>query len=142
MKHRMLAFLCFLALLVTSNYLCLAQANTANQPQSKAVQISADKIKQNVEAIGVGHKITVIRLDGQEFYGSIRSISTDGFQIYEVDQKHTIDFRYDQLQGVRKGYGGLGFGGKRIPTHRSLITVAAFLGGLTLLLVIIAANDK
>lgn len=135
-KHSNLAIFALLALLVTTNQLCFAQSNSANQSPPKQTQISAaEKAKQTVGTIGIGNKITVIRLGGQEFYGSVRSIDADGFQIYEVDQKHTVDFKYDQLQGVRKGYGGKGYGGKRIAhsTRNGLILGAALLGGLLLL---------
>ena len=109
----------------------------------KQVQAAAiEKLKKQVEKIGIGGKITVIRLDEREFYGSISSIEADGFQIDEVNLKQTIVFKYTELKKVRKDYGGKNYAvGKRVNKRRSIIITAAILGGLALLLGI-GLSDK
>jgi len=143
MRHSLLAILASLTLLVTSNHLCFAQTNPANPTQMKQVQASAiEKFKQQVEKIGIGRNITVIRIDEREFYGSVSNIEADGFQIDEVDLKQTVSFKYNELKKVRKGYGGKNYAvGKRVNPRRSFLIGAAIVGGLVLILGI-ALSDK
>jgi hypothetical protein len=100
--------------------------------------------KQKVESIGVGNKITVIALDGKEYYGKITRIDADGFQIYEVDLKHSMDFRFGELQDVKKGYGGKGYGGKRIrhSARNGLIFGVALIGGAILFTLIGLSHES
>jgi len=143
MRHSLLAILASLTLLVTSNHLCFAQTNPANPTQMKQVQAAAiEKFKQQVEKIGIGRNITVIRIDEREFYGSVSNIEADGFQIDEVDLKQTVSFKYNELKKVRKGYGGKNYAvGKRVNPRRSFLIGAAIVGGLVLILGI-ALSDK
>lgn len=120
MKYHAYAFFCCLLITIAATGVCVAQGTPAPSQQD-----AIDKIKQDVARIGLGNKITVIKLDGQEAYGSIRRIDADGFQIEEVDQKSAVDFKYNELQGVRKGYGSKGYGGKRLPpSNRKWIITA------------------
>ncbi len=144
MRHSFLAILTTLALLLTSNHLCFAQTNPANSSQMKQVQAAeTDKLKQQVEKTGIGKKITVIRLDGREFYGSVNSIEADGFQINEVDLKQTVSFKYNELKKVRKGYGGKNYAvGKRVKPGRGLLIGAAIFGTLFVILGIIVSDKN
>src|SRR3954447_2631306 len=113
MKNTILAALCCLSILIISNQICFAQM-APNAP----AQANTDRNRQRVNKFGVGNKITV-RKSGKEFYGTIRSISADGFQIYEVDQQHTIDFRFDEIDQVAKGYGTMDpLSGKRVRNQK------------------------
>ncbi len=143
MQRSLLAVLASLALLLTSNHLCFAQTNPANSSQMKQVQAAKiEQLKKQVEKIGIGRKITVIRLDEREFYGSVSNIEADGFQIDEVDLNQTVGFKYTELKKVRKGYGGKNYAvGKRVKPGRGLLYGAALLGGLFLILGI-ALSDK
>ena len=120
MKNPAFAVLWCLLLGALTTGVCMAQ----NSP-SPSQPISIDQIKQDVAKIGVGNKITVIRSNGQEAYGSLRRIDAEGFQIEEVDQKFTVDFKYNEVQGVRKGYGIKGYGGKRIAPSKKRWVLAA-----------------
>ncbi len=143
MRHSLLAILASLALLITSNHLCFAQTNPANSSQMQQVQAAAlEKLKKEVEKIGIGRKITVIRLDEREFYGSVSNIEAGGFKIDEVDLKQTVSFKYNELKKVRKEYGGKNYAvGKRVNPRRSFLIGAAIVGGLFLILGI-ALSDK
>jgi hypothetical protein len=124
MKYHSYAVFCCLLIAIVATGLCMGQGLPA-PPQ----QDSVDKIKLDVAKIGLGNKITVIRLDGREVYGSIRRIDATGFQIEEADQRFTVDFKYDELQGVRKGYGIKGYGGKRLPpSNKKWIVTAVVIG--------------
>ncbi len=94
MRHTLLATLAFSAILITSNHLCFAQTNPANSVPAKQVKTAKpEKLRKQVEKIGVGGKITVIRLDERDFYGKVSNIEADGFQIEEVDLKQTVAFK-------------------------------------------------
>lgn len=137
MKNTIFAVLCCLSILIVSNQLCFAQIAPAPAAQAKI-----EKIKQKLAKIGVGNKITVRRA-GQEYYGTLRSINAEGFQIYEVDQKHTIDFKYDQLDSVSKGYGNsLNIQGRRPSNRSGWIWGAAIIGGLLTFVFVALAHDK
>lgn len=68
MQHSLLAILASLALLITSNHLCFAQTNPANPSQMKQVQAAEkEKLKKQVEKIGLDKKITVTGLMSESF---------------------------------------------------------------------------
>jgi len=143
MQHPLLAILASLALLITSSNLCFAQTNPANTSQMKQVQAAKlEQLKKQVEKIGIGRKITVIRLDEREFYGSVSNLEADGFQMDEVDLKQTISFKYTELKKVRKGYGGKNYAvGKRVKPGRGLLYGLAIFGTLFVILGV-ALSDK
>ena len=73
-----------------------------------------NEIRQRVEKIGIGHRITIIRFDGIEHYGTVRAISASGVEIAEVDIKTVVIDDYVDIKKVRKGYGGINWiSGKR-----------------------------
>ena len=145
MRHSFLSVLITFALLVTSNHLCFAQTDTANSSPKKQVQVAAkEKLKKQVEKIGIGGKITVIRLDERKFYGSVNGIEDDNFQIQDVDTKQTLDFKYAELKKVKKGDGekNLLTGKRANPNARNgwLYGVAIF--GTLFVLLAIGLSDK
>jgi hypothetical protein len=89
-----------------------------------------DKIRDDVEKIGISKKITVIFKTGQENSGAVAEIGTDTFQIVEIDQQQKLTIRYDEVKKVRSNYGGKGFAGKRPDPRWGLIAGAALIGGL------------
>ena len=143
-RRIVLAILASLALFVTSNHLCFAQTSPANSTQIKQVQADTmEKLKKQIEKIGIGQKITVITLDQREFYGSISSIGAEDFQINEVNSKQSVSFKYNELKKVRKGYGGKNYAvGKRVKPGRGLLYGAAIFGTLFIILGIALSNDK
>lgn len=142
MRHTLTALVC-LALLITSNRLCFAQTNPANSSQTKQTKTAkSDKIKKQVEKIGVGGKITVIRLDERDFYGKVSNIETDGFQIEEVDLKQTLAFKYAEVKKIKSGEGEKNLiTGKRANPKRGWIYGVAIFGTLAVLLAI-GLSDK
>src|SRR5262245_47237717 len=108
-----------LALGNNATALCQSPQNTPSQVQN---------VKDQVQKIGVAKKATIILLTGKEYYGAISKIEPDRFEIAEVDLKQRMEFDYKDVEKVRKGYGGRGFGGKRVNPRSSLIAVIAALG--------------
>ena len=96
-------------------------------PQSDPL---AEKIRRDVEKIGIGKKITLIFKDGTENYGTITAIAQDRLSIAEVDLKKQIDVGFDELKKVRKNFGGKGFMGKRPNPMWGLIAGAALIGAI------------
>jgi hypothetical protein len=112
------------------------QTNPASSPQ-------VQKVKDQVQKIGVAKKVTVILLTGKEYYGAISKIESDSFEITEVDLKQRIAFDYKDVKKARKGYGGWNyFAGKRVNPRTNLIAGIAVMGGLIGLVIGVASQTK
>ena len=88
----------------------LVFANSApaycQSPQSKPDPSSQiQKVKDQVQAIGIGEDVTVTLFSGMEYYGAISKIESDSFEIAEVDLKQMVTIAYADAQKVEKGYG-------------------------------------
>ena len=140
MRHTFLAILACLTILITSNNFCLAQTNSAAGSSKKTTKL--EKLKNQVEKIGVGGKITVIRLDKQDFYGKVTNIEPDSFQIEEIDLKQTLTFKYTEVKKIKTGDGekNLITGKRNNPKKGWLIGVAIF-GTLAALLAVGLSDD-
>ncbi len=138
-----LAVLASLALLITSNHLCFAQTNPANSSPMKQVQAAKlEKLKKQVEKIGIGGKITVIRLDERDFYGRVSNIEADGFHIEEVDLKQTLTFKYTEVKKIKTGDGEKNLiTGRRVNPKKGWLYGVAIFGTLFVILGI-ALSDK
>jgi len=137
MRQTLLTILTILAILITSNHLCFAQTNSANSSKNKA-----EKLKKKVEKIGLGGKITAVRFDGRDFYGTVTDIEADGFEMVEVDSKQTIKFKYAELKKIHKGDGETNLiTGKRNNPQRGWLYGLAIFGTLAVLLGI-GLSDK
>lgn len=97
-------------------------------PQNIPSQIQ--KVKYQVQKIGIAEDATVVLLTGKEYYGAISKIEPDSFEIAEVDLKQRMAFDYKEVKKVRQGYGGRTFGGKRVNPRSSRIVGIAVVGGL------------
>ncbi|HEU0185988.1 MAG TPA: hypothetical protein VFS27_11780 [Blastocatellia bacterium] len=109
-------------------------------PQNIPSQVQ--KVKDQVQKLGIAEDVTVILLTGKEYYGAIRKVEPDSFEIAEADLKQVMAFDYKDVKKVRKGYGGRGFAGKRVNPRNQWIAAAAVLGVLIVLPVIILASSK
>src|SRR5215475_4438908 len=103
---------------------------------------SPQNIPSQVQKLGIAEDVTVILLTGKEYYGAIRKVEPDSFEIAEVDLKQVMAFDYKDVKKVRKGYGGRGFAGKRVNPRNQWIAGAAVLGLLIVLPVIMLASSK
>ena len=122
----------------------LALGNNATafcqSPQNTALPVQ--NVKDQVQKIGLAKKATVILLTGKEYYGAISKIEPDRFEIAEVDLKQRMEFDYKDVKKVRKGYGGRGFGGKRVNPRHSLIAGIAVVGLLFGIAILTATHTK
>jgi hypothetical protein len=113
--------------------------------QSKSASPQVDKIRRDVQKIGVGGQITVYQIRGNTLHGTVTKINQDEFEIAEVDLGQIITIRYRDVKKVRSGIGRINlFTGKRTNPSRG-VKIAAIAAGLFMALVlpiIIVANAK
>jgi hypothetical protein len=132
---------CSVYLSLTLLFLVPAQAQN---PNSNTAQLSAmaQKMKDRVVKIGQGNDVTIVRNDGQEFYGTISKIEDDFVSISEVDLKTNVEINYQQIKKVSKGYGHKrALNGKRIPPRK--YAIGLIIGAAAILIpIIIVASSK
>jgi len=127
------------ALAYGNNAPAFCQSPQNNPASSSQVQ----KVKDQVQQIGIAKKVTVILLSGKEYYGAISKIESDSFEIAEVDLIQRITFDYRDVKKARKGYGGWNyFTGKRVNPRTNLIAGVAVVGGLFGLAIFAASQTK
>ena len=109
---------------------------------SKSLSPIAQKTKAEVGRIPIDGKLTVKKIDGTEYHGHLQAVEPEEFSIREVDLKTTVTIPYDQVEQVRKNYGGKGVGGRRVNPKKSLIVGAVTLGIVFTILIVALAKDK
>jgi len=122
--------------------LALGNNTTAFCQSSQNVPSQIQKVKDQVQKVGILEDVTVILLTGKEYYGAISKIEPDSFEIAEVDLKQKMAFDYKDVMKVRKGYGGRGFGGKRVNPRHNLIAGIAVVGLLFGIAILTATHTK
>src|SRR5438552_2842521 len=101
-------FICFSVCFSLVFFLTFSIPAQTPAPRSDAsIQLAAEtqKIKDQIVKIGTGSEITIVRRDGQEFYGSIEKIDTDSVILRDADLKANVEIIYQQIKKVSKGYG-------------------------------------
>ena len=104
MRQNLLVALLALCLIVVNTRVGYCSQSSAPTPPQTILNPHAEKIRRNVEKLGVGHKITVVVSDSPEYHGTISKIETESFQIDEVDKKQVVTIRYDETKKVYKDY--------------------------------------
>src|SRR5215510_1381179 len=122
--------------------LALGNNTPAFCKSSQNVPSQVQNVKDQVQKVGILEDVTVILLTGKEYYGSISKIEPDSFEIAEVDLKQKMAFDYKDVKKVRKGYGGRGFGGKRVNPRHNLIAGIACVGLLFGIAILTATHTK
>jgi hypothetical protein len=122
--------------------LALGNNTPAFCQSSQNVPSQVQKVKDQVQKVGILEDVTVILLTGKEYYGAISKIEPDSFEIAEVDLKQKMAFDYKDVMKVRKGYGGRGFAGKRVNPRHNLIAGIAVVGLLFGIAIITATHTK
>jgi hypothetical protein len=125
-----------------------ASAQNTDPKSSASAQLAAEsrKIKDQIAKIGSGNDITIVRRDGQEFYGSILSINDESVVVREVDLKANVEINYQDIKKVSKGYGSAkAWNGKRIPPKKHKIGLIAGLAAIVVPVIIVLislGNEK
>jgi len=110
--------LCFLIVVNT-----LAQVQTATQADT-------EKIKTRIAKLGVGHKITIHLLNGENHHGAISKIGASDFEIAEVDLKQIVRVYYGEVKKVQGEYGEKNAFGKRPNPKTGIFVLFGVLGGI------------
>jgi len=127
--------------LALSNQVSLLQAQTPQQNEA-AIKLAAEtkKIKEQISKIGPVKDVTIIRRDGQEFYGRIEKIEDDFVVIYDVDLKAKVEIHFEDIKQVSKGYGHTrAWNGKRIPPKKRQIGLIIGLAAIVVPIILLAA---
>lgn len=135
MQKTVLSALVSIALLVTSTQLAFAQTGTT--PMSKKDVDRIAKVKKDLAGIGVGNTITVSRVDNRDFFGTVKTIGTDDFEVTETDSKQVQIFKYIDIKNVRSGDGQRGYISGRKNNRSRPYVIAGILGGLVVGLLLI-----
>lgn len=105
-------------------------------PKSKNSDVA--KVKARIKSIGIAGRVTVVLTNNNEYYGAIRQIGEDSFQLADVDLKQQITISYDEVKKVISGFGNPNpFNGKRWHPSWHIAAVAAVVG-FTILIVVAA----
>lgn len=126
--------------LTLCNQASLLQAQTPQRNEA-AIKLAAEtkKVKEQIREIGPGKDVTIVRRDGQHFYGAIERIEDDLVAIYDVDLKAKVEIYFEQIKKVSKGYGhARAWNGKRIPPKKRRIGLIIGLAVLVLPLILVA----
>ncbi|MFL6374426.1 MAG: hypothetical protein ACJ73D_07165 [Pyrinomonadaceae bacterium] len=123
-------------------WIAVAAAIVLASPSIFAQSAKTDKIKADIQKVSVHGDITVIRSDDQWFYGAVEQLDSTSFTIYDIEQKQRVNFSYDQVKKVFKGYGdGAALRrdarGHRIPPSRH--RTGLLIGGAVIAAVLIIA---
>jgi hypothetical protein len=119
------------------------QIPVGRSPASVKLEAETKKVKEKIEKIGKGNKITIVKRDGKEFYGSVLDIGENTVRIDEVDLKVAVEIDYQQIKKVSEGYGsGKTISGKRHSTRRTLVTIGIGVGALIAFLAYMASQLK
>jgi hypothetical protein len=109
------------------------------------VDPAVEKLRREVDRIGIAQKITVFLKNGDALHGAVTKIERDEFAIAEVDFQRIFTDQYKDVKKVRSGYGGINLlTGKRASPPR-WVRIAAPIGALFLVIalpIIILANSK
>ena len=84
-----------------------AEQQPAAPPQSQPpapLDKRAEKVKRNVQKIGLNQTITVIMPKEDDLHGTVIGIDEQSFRLAEVDLRQTITVRYGDVKKVRRGY--------------------------------------
>jgi len=100
------------------------------------------RVKDQVNGIAIGGKLTVRKVDGTEYHGRLQAVDPQVFSVREVDLKSIVSIAYADVDRVSKDYGGKGIGGRRVNAKRSRIIGIVLVAGLLTLVIAAVASDK
>jgi hypothetical protein len=114
-KQSLISALTALALALTAPATLLAQTQPAPSGNTaRAKPSESEKVKEKVNALGIGHRVTVVLRNGNEYYGALGESGDDAFELSEVDLNQKITIAYSDVKKVRNGFGNPNkFNGKR-----------------------------
>ena len=102
----------------------------------------AARIREKIEDLGVGHRLTVKMKNGDYYHGTISKIDPASFEIAEVDLAQVVKFQYAEIKSLYGSYGEKNFFGKRPNPKRSSIIALGVLAGVLIVPILLVATAR
>jgi hypothetical protein len=122
---------------------CCEFAAPGNAQQAAPLTKHGAAVKKTVEQLPPRAKITVVREQAENVYGSVVSAGEESFRLYDVDRNAEVTLPYDGVKKIKRGYGGYNSIQGRHTSRRTrtivVLAVAAALGGL--IAAVVVAKD-
>ena len=109
---------------------------TVAQTTTPFLDKNAARIREQVEDLGVGHRITVKMKNGDYYHGAVSKIDSGGFELAEIDLAQVVKFQYAEVKSLYGNYGQKNVFGKRPNPKTGIIVAAGVLGGLFALILL------
>jgi len=93
----------------------------------------AARIREKIEDLGVGHRLTLKMKNGDYYHGTISKIEAANFEMAEVDLAQVVKFQYAEIKSLYGSYGEKNVFGKRPNPKTSIFVVAGVMAGLMVL---------
>jgi hypothetical protein len=90
----------------------------------------AARIRQKIEDLGVGHRLTVKLKNGDYYHGTISKMDPASFEMAEVDLAQVVKFQYAEIKSLYGSYGEKNVFGKRPNPKTGIYVFAGVMAGL------------
>jgi hypothetical protein len=90
----------------------------------------AARIREKIEDLGVGHRLTIKMKNGDYYHGTISKIDAAGFEMAEVDLAQVVKFQYAEIKSLYGSYGEKNVFGKRPNPKTGIFVFAGVMAGL------------
>ena len=123
---------------------CVLGLTTAPIAQTLPPSLDKDaaRIRQKIEDLGVGHRLTVKLKNGDYYHGTVSKIDPASFEIAEVDLSQVVKFQYAEIKSLYGSYGEKNVFGKRPNPKTSGFIALGVLAGALLVPIILVATAR
>jgi len=132
LKTTFIALLCVFGLTTT----------TIAQTSPPFLDKDAARIREKIEDLGVGHRLTVKMKNGDYYHGTISKVDPAGFEMAEVDLAQVVKFQYAEIKSLYGSYGEKNLFGKRPNPKKSGFIALGVLAGVLLIPILLVATAK
>ena len=126
------------ALLLILGLMVVATAQTTPPFLDK----DAARIREKIEDLGVGHRLTVKMKNGDYYHGTISKNDSASFEIAEVDLAQVVKFQYAEIKSLYGSYGEKNVFGKRPNPKTSSFIALGVLAGVMLIPIVMVATAR
>ena len=117
-------------------WLIFSFAVTSRAQQAASLSPRAAAVKQKADYLSAGDRISVVRIDADEEFGTFVANDQEGFTFHDVDRKTDVTLKYDTVKKIKNGYGGYNsINHRHVDRRRNLIVAAVVVVGLVVLIV-------
>ena len=132
LKTTFIALLCVFGLTTT----------TIAQTSPPFLDKDAARIREKIEDLGVGHRLTVKMKNGDYYHGTVSKVDPAGFEMAEVDLAQVVKFQYAEIKSLYGSYGEKNLFGKRPNPKKSGFIALGVLAGVLLVPILIVATAR